>query len=197
MGTKIRLSAEEKRLVRTEQFILTKNRILQKLMELMGDLKQEFDPLLSEVILPEGTASAKISRGENYKGLPWMMLDHPRYFSGKESLAIRSFFWWGHYFSISLQLSGLPKEKAVPRILEQFKELRKGNYFICVHKNPWQNDLGKPYYRCLKKMKEEEFHELITTKEFIKLSARMELRKWQGVVKPMRKRFAELAGLLT
>ena len=184
-------------MVGSERFILTKNRILQKMMHLMGELKQAYDPLLTEISLPEGTASAKISRGENYKGFPWMMLDHPRYFSGKETMAIRSFFWWGHYFSISLQLSGQPKEKATPRILENFKELRKANYYLCVHKNPWQHDLGKPYYRSLKKMTEEEFHELITTKEFIKLSARMELKKWEGVVRPMRKRFAYLLSLIT
>ena len=162
----------------------------------MGELKQEYDPLLTEISLPEGTASAKISRGENYKGFPWMMLDHPRYFSGAETMAIRSFFWWGHYFSISLQLSGLPKEKAKPRILENFKELRKANYYLCVHKNPWQHDLGKPYYRSLKKMTEDEFHELITTKEFIKLSKCFSLKKWNKAGREMKTAFGEIVELL-
>ena len=196
MGTKIRLSEEEMQMVRTDRFILTKNRILHKAMLLLGELKQDHDESLKGVDLPEGTASAKISRGENYKGLPWLMLDHPRYFKEKEALAIRSFFWWGHFFSISLQLSGMPKEKAIPRILERFKELRKQDYYLCIHKNPWQHDLGKKYYRPLKKMKQEEFAELINTKDFIKLTANVKLKKWEKARGEMSELFKGLVELI-
>lgn len=165
-------------------------------MLLLGELKQDYDELLKGVVLPEGTASGKISRGENYKGLPWMMLDHPRYFKEKEALAIRSFFWWGNYFTISLQLSGVEKAKATPRILESFKELRKQAFYICIHKNPWQHDLAKKYYRSLKKMKGEEFREIINTKDFIKLTAKVKLKKWEKGRKEMRERFGELVGLI-
>jgi hypothetical protein len=135
METKIRLSAEEKQLVRTDRFILTKNRIIRKTMLLFGQLKEEYDQLLEGVELPEGTASAKISRGENYEGLPWIMLDHPRYFRKEDILAIRSFFWWGNFFSITLHLAGKPKEKALPLLLEGFEKLRSSGIFICVNGN--------------------------------------------------------------
>ena len=42
--------------------------------------------------------SPKISRGEQYLGLPYVMLDYPRIFSKENVFAIRTFFWWGNYF---------------------------------------------------------------------------------------------------
>ena len=50
-------------------------------------------------------ASAKISKGENM-GLPWVMLDYPRLFGQEDVLAIRTMFWWGHCFSVTLHLKG-------------------------------------------------------------------------------------------
>ncbi|MBL0233344.1 MAG: hypothetical protein IPQ08_06735 [Chitinophagaceae bacterium] len=196
MGTKIRLSAEEKRLLQTERFILTKNRILQKAMLLFGELKTAFDQQLNGIDLPVGTASAKISKGENYQGLPWIMLDHPRYFNKEETIAIRSFFWWGNFFSITLQLSGEAKQTAAPKIIQQFKKLRKGGYAICVNNDPWQHDMEKGNYRSLKKMKQKDFITLIEEKAFIKLAACIELKKWEKMKKPMTAKFSELVNFL-
>jgi hypothetical protein len=49
----------------------------------------------------------KISKGEKHRELPWVMLDYPRCFDkASGQLAVRTFFWWGHFFSIQLQASG-------------------------------------------------------------------------------------------
>ena len=85
---KIQLSAEELSLVQNAGWLLTKNTIIEKVYALFGDIAHlslsrfsgmrdnlNANPaiLLSEVLIP----SPKISRGENYGGLPWVMLDYP------------------------------------------------------------------------------------------------------------------------
>lgn len=159
---------------------------------MFGELKLEFDGQLKGIELPEGTASAKISKGENYEGLPWVMLDHPRYFQKEEVFAIRSFFWWGNFFSITLHLSGQPLKKAAPVLLEKFDELRKTGFLVCVNQDPWRHDMGNENYRRIRKMKEKEFRKLIMTKEFVKIAACVPLKKWEKAGKELNKLFAKL-----
>ncbi|HRO70241.1 MAG TPA: hypothetical protein PK951_07675, partial [Chitinophagaceae bacterium] len=84
-ATKIRLSPEEEMLVFRGDWILTKNRVMQKAMQLLGDVQLEQKDLLTTYAskLPQEImqSTPKISRGENYKGLPWLMLDYPRLFN--------------------------------------------------------------------------------------------------------------------
>ena len=90
---KVQLSAEEMRLVRDAAWILTKNSVMGKVVAMFGELSG-------------GWKEPKISKGENYKGLPWVMLDYPRVFGKEDVYAIRTFFLWGHAFSITLHLKG-------------------------------------------------------------------------------------------
>ena len=100
---KITLSAKEAELIANSDWILTKNEIIQKVKFLLADLqlKQQHILNLHPGILPEEVTAipAKISRGENYLGLPWLILDYPRLFGKEDQFAIRTMFWWGHFFS--------------------------------------------------------------------------------------------------
>ena len=66
-------------------------------------------------------SSPKISKGENYKGLPWLVLDYPRYFNKEDIFAIRTLFWWGNFFSITLHISGKYKMRYEKKIIDSFE----------------------------------------------------------------------------
>jgi len=108
--TKIQFLPAEMELVSSPDIILTKNAILQKIKSFLEELQLKQHDVLQEYssYLPEEPLkiSPKISRGENYKGLPWLVLDNPRYFQHNNIFAIRTMFWWGNFFSITLHLSG-------------------------------------------------------------------------------------------
>ncbi|MBS1654980.1 MAG: hypothetical protein JSU05_09055, partial [Bacteroidetes bacterium] len=75
---KIRLSAHELELIQNAEWILTKNTILEKVKLLFEQLQEPFLQELKKLTtLPEEVAapSPKISKGENYKGLPYLVLD--------------------------------------------------------------------------------------------------------------------------
>src|SRR5688572_33065082 len=104
-GSKIRLSPAELELFSDAQVILTKNSIIQKTVALLSHVQ--------EVLLPQAPSfiqatspSPKISKGENYKGLPYVILDYPRIAKAQDLFFIRSMFWWGQLFSSTLQVSG-------------------------------------------------------------------------------------------
>src|ERR1700741_5135925 len=132
---KVTLSPNELELVNNAGWILTKNAIIGKVYTLFGQLSEgyreelEKHPLLSM----EGVdmRSPKISKGEQYEGLPWVILDHPRYFTTTDTFAIRSFFWWGKFCSITLQLSGIFCEKygsALQQYFDKHPSSRKDWY---------------------------------------------------------------------
>lgn len=100
---KIRLSATELELVTNTDWILTKNGIIQKVKNMLEALQAEQQEYLAKekINFPaEFTSSLpKISKGENYKGLPYLVLDHPRYFNKENVFTIRTMFWCGKFFS--------------------------------------------------------------------------------------------------
>ena len=83
-NAKVRLSSKEQELVMNADWILTKNAVIQKLYTFYGQLSEQYQMLIQQCppLANEEACSVapKISKGENYEGLPWVMLDYPRYF---------------------------------------------------------------------------------------------------------------------
>jgi hypothetical protein len=143
--TNVKLSKEELALVTDAGFILTKNRIIQKVYELFGDLSEEFRERSKQLPSAFLAASPKISKGENYLGFPWVMLDYPRAFSKADVFAIRCFFWWGKFFSITLQIHGSNKAHYSDAI-KSYLALNPGEWWICIDNDPWQHHFESNNY---------------------------------------------------
>ena len=156
---KVRLSQKEAELVQNTDWILTKNVILKKAWALLEIIQQEqkqyiqsFKHNLPEEILKQ---SAKISKGENYKELPYLVLDFPRFFEQDNIFAIRTMFWWGNHFSITLHLSGKSKNIFEEKILASFPLLRE--FSLCVHNDPWEHHFEKSNYNAVYELSHLEF----------------------------------------
>ena len=61
----------------------------------------------------------KIFRGENYNGLPYLVLDYPKHFSKDSVFAFRALFWWGNFFSFTLHLQGKALEKQRKKLISR------------------------------------------------------------------------------
>jgi hypothetical protein len=180
---KIRLSVKEAELVLNADWILTKNEILKKakhLLEALMEEQQEF--LRSCKHLPAGilVIPAKISKGENYKGLPYLVLDHPRYFDKENVFAIRTMFWWGNFFSITLHLSGQYKKKYEQMISSSYPVLKEQGIYCCVNDDPWEHHFEKENYILVNELQEAEFRKIIPERSFIKLAKRISLEEWDN-----------------
>ena len=82
--------------------------------------------------------SPKIFKGENYRQLPYIVLDYPRHFSTDRVFAFRSMFWWGKEFSFTLHLQGKAWEYYRNRVAERMGMLTGNDFYCCVNNSPWQ-----------------------------------------------------------
>ncbi len=182
--TKIRLSPKEAELIVNADWILTKNEIIKKIKHLFGKLTDEQHEVLESPKLqlpPEVLAPApKISRGENYKGLPYLVLDHPRCFDKENVFAIRTMFWWGNHFSTTLQLSGRYKKLYEQPVLSAYQLLKKKNVFCCTSDDPWEHHFEKSNYAPVKECTEAVFKKNILEKKFIKLAKKIPVQNWDN-----------------
>jgi hypothetical protein len=179
---KVRLSSLEMELVQNANWILTKNHIQQKVMHLLGSIQFEMDSYIQFAVdlLPAEVTkiSAKISKGENYQGLPYLILDQPRYFDKENIFAIRHLFWWGNFFSCTLHLSGEYKYMYEKKIVEAFDTLKEKEFFICINSDPWQHHFEEGNYTETNKLSGNQFKQAINNNTFIKLSKKISLQEW-------------------
>ncbi len=180
---KVTLSPKERDLVRNKDWILTKNDIITKVYTVFGDLSNRYHACLQQYpdIQTEGSGfrSPKIARGEQYRGLPWVMLDYPRYFSGSDHFAVRSFFWWGNDASITLQLAGSFQQKYAGALQAYFSNPipvanNSGPWWLGTGEGPWGHHFEENNYRVLETPNRESFARM----PYIKLAKKIALDKW-------------------
>jgi hypothetical protein len=89
--SKIRLSTHERGLLEDVEFFRSKKIITEKIYEQFAQLVRTAldERVFDGVIFPSATDAVrgKISKGENYLGYPWIILDFPRLFNNEEVVA--------------------------------------------------------------------------------------------------------------
>lgn len=188
-STKIQLSANELALVQNAEWLLTKNAIIEKVIVLFGDIAHEVQQTIrrspaalpAEVLMP----SPKISKGEKYQGLPYVILDYPRLFGKENIFAIRTLFWWGHFFSVTLHLRGQYKTDHIAALQKNIALLRQHDFYICVAENEWQHDFAATNYTALSQLDNTAIEKILSGNDFCKLSVRMSLQQWDQSIKTL------------
>ena len=189
MMSNVKLSSTEIELVNNASIILTKNKIIGQVYNMFGNLATTYLPIVqTNKKLPQEVVaiSPKISRGENYEGLPWVMLDYPRYFTKNNVFAIRTYFWWGNFCSITLQLKG--------RYLNDFSLTSfNEDWFLSYNINEWQHHFREDNFMPLHQFTNKEIENL----SFIKLSKKISLQQWDGIELFLKNGFEELIENIT
>ncbi len=197
-ATKIQFSRDELALVEDAKWILTKNNIIIKICDLFSEIAMDMQPLVAATGLPDEVAktSSKISRGENYKGFPWVVLDYPRLFTKDHVFAIRTLFWWGNYFSITLHLKGTYKTLFLERIKNNLSVFSQGDFYININANEWQHELHGSDYMLLKHVDVDLLERNFSQHDLLKLSAKVELNQWNQLKKPVLEYFSRIMRVL-
>lgn len=183
----VKLSKNELALVTDASVILTKNLIIDKVYQMFGQLSDAFTQQLNEnksFLPPEAfTIHPKIYKGEQYLGLPYVMLDCPRVYSAADVFAIRCFFWWGNFFSITLHLGGRFLPPHISSLRQWMLQHTGDGWFIGVNSNAWQHHFGENNYCCIDVMGNTILEETLAAgQNFIKLAKKMPLEQWDDAV---------------
>lgn len=196
--TKIVLSDKELSLITNSEWILTKQSVIQKVYELLAGCSQYIEAaIMDKIFLPaEITATTpKIYKGENYRQLPYVLLDYPRYFQQEETFAIRTMFWWANFFSITLLVSGKFKNLINPEALNKTIPWQE-DLFICVHEDQWQHHFEADNYLPYHHLTKQQQQELLYSRSFIKLSVKYTLDQWNTMPELLADGYLKMASLL-
>jgi hypothetical protein len=197
----LRLSPKEAELMLNADWILTKNAILQKIKTALEHLQSRQQEMLRGIrpILPAEViaVSPKVSKGENYRGLPYLILDYPRYFAGDDHFAIRSLFWWGNFFSITLHLSGRYKSIYEAAIVSSYSSMKEEGFFICTNEELWEHHFEAGNYASIDEMDMNNFKEKVDNSEFIKLAKRFPLEEWDTIEERLMTSYRKMINWLT
>ena len=184
-NTKIEFSPIERDYINDTDFLLTKKLITDKIYDLFYQLTEilKNQEVHKNFIFPPKTdfKAGKITRGENYKGLPYIILDFPRLFDKKNIFAFRTMFWWGHYFSFTLHLGGPILKSYKNQILHNRKTLTNSG-ILFSNKSEWNHDLTDKHFLPVEKLHDTMLEESLQT-GFIKFSRKIELKAYKELLK--------------
>lgn len=174
-------TGEELAVLANREFLLLKNSLTEKIIAHLSDIERGLHHQIKDLdfAFPEGTflKAGKISKGEQYRSLPYFILDYPRLFTQKEVFAFRSMLWWGNEFSCTLHLRGSFLESHKTQIIDNIFGER--SLYICVKDHPWEYHFEKDNYLKVSTLTKEELSGYVLQKEFLKISDYLPVTEWE------------------
>jgi hypothetical protein len=163
--------------LKDRQFLLSKIEIGKKIEALFGKIEVSLHAIIPEHTWPTGVLvrSGKLSKGENYRGLPYYMLDYPRKFEKDNVFAFRTMFWWGNHFSATLHVSGDHLQQNRSGLISSVDEMQASEAYICINDTPWEYHFNQENYLPADRFTSQQLEMLFATKPFVKVSYRWEL----------------------
>ena len=177
----MQFTEEELRIISETGFLRTKASALQNVHRLLEAtslaISEKCADRLSAISTDIKFKPPKISKGENYQGLPYLVLDYPAFFTKEDAFAFRTMFWWGNFYSSTLHLQEASFKMFGKSLVAEFDKLLDKEIFLCVNNTPWEYHYEPSNYRLLQAGDKELIEEL----PFLKLSKRFDLDDWQQV----------------
>ena len=190
---KIMLSPAELASAADKNVILTKTAVIQKAFELFGSMTGIINEVWAGKLMSDEKLSSsvpKISKGENYKGFPYVILDYPSAFSKENIFALRTMFLWGHFVSIALHLSGKYAAYVNRELAEKDPEL-----FIAAGEAEWEHGFDENNFILLSSL-DPEHKKNLYSRDFIKIAYKYELSDWNNLPQLLPEGYQNLANKL-
>jgi hypothetical protein len=122
-----------------------KQNVIQCICEANANTIDEIKNLKSNLFNSFRFKNAKISKGENYTNLPWVMADYPAYFDTANIFAFRMFYLWGTEINFFLLIKGDFLKHYQTIILSQIKNNIFETIYIYIGNNAWQHHVDEQY----------------------------------------------------
>ena len=176
-------TAKEVNYFQNTDFLKTKRSIITGFIQLFENIQLDLLDLINSgnFQLPNDviTKSGKITKGENYKGLPFVVLDCPGFFTKNDIFAYRTIFWWGNYLSNHFLLKGSYLDHYRERFAKSWLLLKGEKVYLDLSDDPWNHDLSTREYVGIDQLGKKKFEAILQRPGFLKLSWRMELEEWK------------------
>ncbi|MBC8173108.1 MAG: hypothetical protein H7X71_04305 [Chitinophagales bacterium] len=169
-------SHREKQLLYDTEIFLLKRSATEKLYSVFGNMVTALKDtaIHKQFPFPAGidSTTGKISKGENYLGYPYVVLDFPKLFGKENIFCYRSMFWFGHYFSFSLLLGGHALKHFEEAFFRNSSAFNGHEIYFSVFKDPWGHAVSDPYYVLIDTLKKDKIIQHIEENNYLKLTYR-------------------------
>jgi len=183
MEKEIIMTEKELSYMADRDFLITKFSITQKIARLFNQARTLLEREIETNPFPFKSAwienHPKISKGENYRLLPYIVLDYPRFFSKEEVFAFRTMFWWGNFFSCTLHLQGSLLNRYKDALGKSLPGAPRG-IFLCVNHSPWQYHFERDNYAPTHELTPQELAHAFE-KPFLKISRKTDIGNWAAL----------------
>jgi len=168
----------EFQIIHDTEFLHTKATVVSKIYDLLSEvkvgLKEEIRNSGIDQDLEKTFSMGKISKGENYRGFPYQVLDYPATFVKHDIFAFRTMFWWGNSFSCTLHLQGKHLETYREILIGKLAQIVPEGIYIGINQSPWEYHFESDNYKLL----DLDDREFINKCNFLKLSKRIDFEDW-------------------
>ena len=195
-GTKVMLSVGELAMANDKNIILTKQGIIEKAAALFNEQIPIISLNFTEVVSTEGaliSAFPKISKGENYNGFPYVIMDFPAIFSKENIFALRTMFWWGNFISITLHLKGTYKKMYAAKILANLKN--ENDFYISFGENEWEHHFEDDNFKKISSLT-NDLKIQIESSNFFKIALKYELHHWNMMQSVLPEGYKKIVNIL-
>jgi hypothetical protein len=189
MNDKLPIPDESEFYLLTNKDIYLKIQTLEaKVTDLFGEIAKTLEPKVQNfnVNLPHELRSKnpKISRGNNYNGLPWTILDYPRNFEKTGVFAIRLLCLRGKSFIVTLHLSGNFYRNYKSSIFEKLELFKQHHYLITQGNSEWDHVITSENYSEIPSSKNEmdEIKNKIELIQYIKFAKAISFNQWENLI---------------
>ena len=176
--TKVTLSVGELAMVNDKNIILTKQAIIAKAAALFNEQIPTLSILFHQIFKDDKkliSSIPKISKGENYNGFPYVIMDYPASFDKENIFALRTMFLWGNFISITLHLKGKYKEMFAADI---FKKIAvQPAFYVSISDDEWLHDFNENNFIKVKDVP-NQFTVKVKERNFFKIALKYELHHW-------------------
>ena len=154
----------------SKEYPLTKHRIMKTMTFLFDELGHRLSDQFNNFDYLTGS-DYKITKGENYNFMPYVVLDFPKMIGHKFPIVCRTIFWWGHYFTANLIID---TELIDVTIFYKNKSTLKKTY-VLIGENLWDNNLQSGNYILINKLSIADLTILIENRNYLRLSHKIKL----------------------
>jgi hypothetical protein len=173
----IPFSKKEINVLKEESFFRAKRIITEKIFHQLSETVRviQSTSAFKRISFPKGADinTGKITKGENYLGLPFIILDFPRLFSSEKIFAFRTMIWWGNFASCTLLISGEQVSSVKENLLRHLPALKKEDVFVCVNASPWLHHFEDENFLSLKLLSKKETASILAKQEFLKVARKI------------------------
>ena len=192
--SKISFNNEDIEIFSDKDFLLKKKVLTDEVISLFKVISEEIKQELikSPNLLWSSQFAGKISKGQYYKDLPYIVSDYPRRIDKNGICLFRIIFLWGREFSCNFLITGDAFRSLIKKIENNLDLVDQNEYSYSIEGSPWEHSILEADLNKLNHLKNNQ---KINTADFIKISRALTINRYENLHEICIKMFRDIIRL--